>query len=356
MPRRGQAAAQTICRATQDQVAPPAAPPESSRPRTRCRSWHAGQPDRNKQHLRRWHQHRECRVGWRICHHAQRRLSAEREDRLQQLRREGRRLQWRPHSVSHRKSRKRCTRQRLFQGLASRPYEYRALRTVSALQFPVSLLSVGLNRDQNRFNNYGRAFSAGPSGATISSGSSITRPALSPPVQRRKAAYETSQFDSSAAASGSIASKYLSYKGEGAASSGLVQTTCAQVGLVEGVNCATTTGGLDVGSPLKSALGTQDPTYGGSTNHPGVGGGLDGVPDLALFNTVNPTSTSQQQYNGRLDAQVRNNDHLAFAIYWVPSDTTKLSRARAFGEPWHHSQINDAFSVIFGITPSRRHC
>lgn len=41
MPRRGQAAAQTICRATQDQVAPPAAPPESSRPRTRCRSRHA---------------------------------------------------------------------------------------------------------------------------------------------------------------------------------------------------------------------------------------------------------------------------------------------------------------------------
>ena len=207
----------------------------------------------------------------------------------------------------------------------------------------------GLNRDQNRFNNYGGSL-GGPFWRNHIFGFFNYETSPLSASTTAQSWYETSQFDSSAAASGSIASKYLSYKGEGVASSGLVQTTCAQVGLVEGVNCATTTGGLDVGSPLKSALGTQDPTYGGSTNHPGVGGGLDGVPDLALFNTVNPTSTSQQQYNGRLDAQVRNNDHLAFAIYWVPSSTTNYQGPVRSANLWHHSQINDAFSVIWNHT------
>ena len=162
--------------------------------------------------------------------------------------------------------------------------------------------------------------------------------------------YETSQFDSTAAASGSIASQYLSYKGEGVASSSIIQETCASIGLVEGVNCTTTSSGLDVGSPLKGvALGAQDPGY-TSSNSPGVGGGLDGVPDIAYFNTVNPTVISQQQYNGRMDAQATGNDHLSFAIYWVPTSSTDYNGPTRSANLWHHTQVNDAFSGIWNHT------
>jgi hypothetical protein len=162
--------------------------------------------------------------------------------------------------------------------------------------------------------------------------------------------YETSEFDSSAAPTGSIASQYLTYPGEGVASSSLVQETCKSIGLNEGKNCVTTTTGLDVGSPLKGvALGTQDPSY-SSPQSPGIGGGLDGVPDIGFYNTVNPTTIAQKQYNGRMDAQARQNDHLTFAIYWVPTETTDYNGPTRSANLWHHSQINDAFSGIWNHT------
>jgi hypothetical protein len=210
--------------------------------------------------------------------------------------------------------------------------------------------SRGLNRDPSRFNNYGGSL-GGPFWKNRVFGFFNYETSPYSSSGTAQGWYETSQFDQSAAASGSIASQYLTYKGEGVASgASLIQRTCAQVGLQEGVNCATTTGGLDLGSPLKSALGTQDPTYGGSTNTPGVGSGLDGVPDVAFFNTLNPTSTTQAQYNGRLDANIRQNDHLAFAIYWVPSTTTDFQGPVRSANLWHHSQVNDAFSLIWNHT------
>jgi hypothetical protein len=215
---------------------------------------------------------------------------------------------------------------------------------------PGTPASRGLNRDPSRFNNYGGSL-GGPFWKNRVFGffNHETSPYSSSGTAQGW--YETSQFDQSAAASSSIASQYLTYKGEGVASgASLIQRTCAQVGLQEGVNCATTTGGLGLGSPLKSALGTQDPTYGGSTNTPGVGSGLDGVPDVGFFNTVNPTSTTQAQYNGRLDANIRQNDHLAFAIYWVPSTTTDFQGPVRSANLWHHSQVNDAFSLIWNHT------
>jgi hypothetical protein len=162
--------------------------------------------------------------------------------------------------------------------------------------------------------------------------------------------YQTPQFFASAAPGNSIAEKYLSFKGEGVASTALLQKTCADIGLQEGVNCATLAGGLDVGSPLKIGLGKQDPTYGGSSGTPGVGSGLDGVPDLGFYNTIDPTNTSQAQYNGRLDADVTKNDHASFAIYWVPVTSTYYNGPARPANLWHHSQINDAFSVIWNHT------
>jgi Carboxypeptidase regulatory-like domain len=205
----------------------------------------------------------------------------------------------------------------------------------------------GLNRDESRFNNYGGSL-GGPFWRNRLFGFFNWETSPYSASATAQGWYETSQFDSTAAPSGSIASKYLGYKGVGVASSGLIARTCSQVGLQEGVNCATTSGGLDIGSPLKGVpLGTQDPSYGGSANSPGIGGGLDGVPDVGYFNTVNPTTIAQNQYNGRLDAQVRGNDHVAFAIYWVPLTTTDYNGPIRSANLWHHTQVNDAFSLIW---------
>ncbi|MGB8030093.1 MAG: carboxypeptidase regulatory-like domain-containing protein [Terracidiphilus sp.] len=165
--------------------------------------------------------------------------------------------------------------------------------------------------------------------------------------------YETSQFDSSAG-TGPIAKEYLSFKGEGVASGAtMIARTCASIGLTEGVNCITLSNGLDVGSPLTSGVGYQDLTYGGNSGIPGVGGGLNPsnpLPALAYFNTVDPTSTSQFQYNGRLDADVTKKDRVTFALYWVPVSTTDYNGPVRSANLWHHSQTNDAFSLIWNHT------
>ncbi len=97
-------------------------------------------------------------------------------------------------------------------------------------------------------------------------------------------------------------------------------------------------------------MGKQDPTYGGSSGTPGVGNGLDGIPDIAYFNTVDPTTVSQKQYNGRLDGNVTGKDHVSFAIYWVPVDSTSFNGPTRSANFWHHSQVSDAFSVIWNHT------
>ena len=100
-------------------------------------------------------------------------------------------------------------------------------------------------------------------------------------------------------------------------------------------------------SPPASAI---DITYGGNSSTPGVGGGLDTVPDIAFFNAVDPTTTSQIQYNGRLDADVTRKDHLAFAIYWQPVSTTDFNGPVRAANLWHHTVVNDAFSLIWNHT------
>ncbi len=86
--------------------------------------------------------------------------------------------------------------------------------------------------------------------------------------------YDTSAFDG-LGPSGSIASKYLTFAGGGVHSAGLVSQTCSAIGLSEGVNCVTVPGqGLNLGSPLKTTLGSQDPGWTGPFT-PGIGGGLD---------------------------------------------------------------------------------
>jgi Carboxypeptidase regulatory-like domain len=209
----------------------------------------------------------------------------------------------------------------------------------------------GLNRDDNRFNNYGASL-GGPiwKNKIFAFFAFETSPLAASTTAQGW--YETSQFDATAATPGSIAAQYLSFPGNAVHASGMIPRTCASVGLSEGVNCNTEPGGLDIGSPLKTGLGMQDLTYGGDPSHPGVGGGLDGIPDIALFNTVNPTTTSQIQYNGRLDADVTHKDRLSFAIYYVPLTTTDFNGPIRSQNLWHHNQVNDAFSLIWNRTIS----
>jgi Carboxypeptidase regulatory-like domain/TonB dependent receptor len=170
--------------------------------------------------------------------------------------------------------------------------------------------------------------------------------------------YETSAFAASAP-SGSIAAKYLTFPGSGVVSTGINASTCANAGLVDAAhvtslqptpNCAEIPGqGLDIGSPLKTALGTQDLGW-VSPSSPGVGGGLDGVADIANFITSSTTTSSKAQYNGRLDADVTSRDRIGFAIYYVPQLASFLNGgARAYNF-FHHSQINEAYSGIWNHT------
>jgi hypothetical protein len=163
--------------------------------------------------------------------------------------------------------------------------------------------------------------------------------------------YDTPAFDA-LAPSGSIAAKYLTFPGSGVASIGINPSTCADAGLTEGVNCHAIPGqGLNVGSPLTTPLGTQDPNWTSATN-PGVGAGLSNVADIANYITSSTSTFSKVQYNGRLDADVTAKDRIGFAIYWVPQSSSFLNGAARQYNFFHHSQINDAFSAIWNHTIS----
>ena len=204
----------------------------------------------------------------------------------------------------------------------------------------------GLNRDESRFNQYGGSL-GGPiwKNRIFAFFAFETSPLSASSTSQNW--YETSQFDSSAATPGSIAAQYLSFPGNAVATNAIVPRNCGNIGLQEGVNCRTLPGGLDVGSPLKSGLGHQDLSYGGNSSQPGVGGGLDGIPDLALFNSVNPTNTSQMQFNGRVDADVTQKDRVSFALYWVPVTVTNFQGTNRPLNLWHHSSVNNAFTLMW---------
>jgi hypothetical protein len=209
--------------------------------------------------------------------------------------------------------------------------------------------SRGLLRNSQRFNQFGGSI-----------GGPLWKDRLfaffSYETQRNNSAvsatgwYETSAFDG-LAPSGSIASQFLTFPGAGVNSSGLINQTCADAGLTEGVNCITIPGqGLNIGSPLTGPLGSQDLSWQSPTT-PGVGGGLNSsVADIAEYTTVDPTNVVDEQYNGRLDANISAKDHATFAIYWVPVSQTHFNGPVRKYNLYHHSAVNDAFSGIWNHT------
>jgi len=168
--------------------------------------------------------------------------------------------------------------------------------------------------------------------------------------------YETPQFLSGAAASGSIASKITGYPGEGASFNLIIPKSCADAGLPNPAQCQPvfnggTYAGLDIGSPLKLPLGTQDPTY-VSGGNPGVGGGLDGVPDIMFVQTVNPSRTIPNQYQGRMDFQATSKDLIAFSTYYVPSDSTFFNGPARSANLWHSDRLNETATLLWDRTIS----
>ena len=152
-----------------------------------------------------------------------------------------------------------------------------------------------------------------------------------------------------AAPSGSIASTLLTFPGEGAAISQALPITCADAN-IPSTNCQPAGNGLDIGSPLTTPLGTQDPTFGQTATPVGIGNGFDGIPDLEFVDTVNPNKSIATQYNGRVDYQVTSNDLLAYSLYWVPNNATFFNGQARPANLWHSDRTNYSQSVLWNHT------
>jgi hypothetical protein len=179
---------------------------------------------------------------------------------------------------------------------------------------------------------------------------------------------ETPQFLTQGAA-GSIANTLLSFPGEGTAIGHVVtgMTTCANAGFLDAAaaaalpvpqapNCAEIGGdatgaqGIDIGSPIKGPLGTHDATFGSTFAPFGVGGGLDGVPDLAFVQTTNPNDSVQTQYNGSIDFQATHNDLVSFKAYWVPNNATFFNGNARAANLWNSDRLNQSAALLWNHT------
>jgi len=163
--------------------------------------------------------------------------------------------------------------------------------------------------------------------------------------------YETPQFLQTAGSSSSIARKLLSYPGEGPSYTRQIGMSCAQVGL-PATQCRDASGGLDLGSPLATALGASDPSYGQTGTPYGIGSGFDGVPDAMFVQTTSPNNNTSQQFNGRMDYNPTSSDQIAFSIYWVPIDTHSYNGPARAANSWNHSSLAQSWTGIYTRTIS----
>lgn len=214
---------------------------------------------------------------------------------------------------------------------------------VSGLPAPCTPAQRGLLRDEQQFNQYGGSL-GGPLWKNKIFAFFAYEGERSGTINNTSTGwYDTPQFDK-LAPSGSIASTYLGYPGTGVSGTQIAQT-CADIGLAP-TACRTVPGGLNIGSPLTSPLGTQDPTWAG-TSTPGVGSGLGNTPDIADYTAINPTTITDDQYNGRVDADITAKDRLTGTIYWVPTTSTYFNGPVRPMDLWHHNVTNNAFTGIW---------
>jgi len=170
--------------------------------------------------------------------------------------------------------------------------------------------------------------------------------------------YETPQFISAVTSSvpKSIAAKILGFPGEGASYNLIIPKSCSDAGLTAPGQCQAIYSngqyqGLDIGSLLKTPPGTADPTY-VSNGTPGVGGGLDGIPDVMYVQTVNPFNQVPQQYNGRMDFQMTSKDLITFSEYFVPVSTVDYNGPTRAANLWHNDRLNEDGTLLWNHTLS----
>jgi hypothetical protein len=205
-----------------------------------------------------------------------------------------------------------------------------------------------VQKDENRFNQFGGSL-GGPIWKNKLFAFFSYETLRNNSVSVATGWYETPQFLQNAGPANSIARQLLSYPGEGPSSSTMVAMSCAQAGLASS-QCRDVSGGLDLGSPLTTALGTQDPTYGLTATPFGVGNGFDGVPDAMFVQTVSPNINTSVQYNGRLDYNPTQRDLLAFSIYWVPVDSHFYNGPQRAANRWNHNSLAQSWTAIWTHT------
>ena len=202
-------------------------------------------------------------------------------------------------------------------------------------------------RNNSRFNDYGGSV-GGPIWKNKIFAFFSYEAVVNGGVTNAQSWYETPTLFPSAPA-GSIAAKYGAYPGMNVKFSNFEEQTCVSAGLVEGPNCHEIVGqGLDIGSPLTTALGTKDTTFVDNLN-PGVGNGLDGVADIFNVKTVGPNNTTAKQYNGRLDFNATNSDLIAFSIYRAPNMSVSANGFRP-ANLFNHEATNEAETLLWNHT------
>jgi hypothetical protein len=220
---------------------------------------------------------------------------------------------------------------------------------LNAFQRPFGLGKGSERRVTNRFNQYGGSV-GGPiikhhlfaffSYETLRNAS----------VNTNNTWAETPQFLTQAPA-GTIANSLLAFPGEGTAISSIITRTCEQAGFTTGVNCNPIGAqGLDIGSPIIGAVGTHDATFGQAATPFGIGGGLDGTPDIAFVQTTNPNRTTSTQYNGRVDFQATQKDLITFSMYYVPNNATFFNGNARSANLWHSDRTNESGALLWQHT------
>ena len=162
--------------------------------------------------------------------------------------------------------------------------------------------------------------------------------------------YETAEFEQSAGPANSLARNYLSFPGNAPSFLNVIPYTCSLAGLTSSQCRDTPSGGLDLGSPLQTPLGTQDPTVGAAGTPFGIGSGFDGIPDIRNLRTFSPNNYVGTQYNGRMDYQITSRDLATFSIFWVPVDTSSFNGPARSQNAWNHSQLNQSYAAVWNHT------
>jgi len=161
--------------------------------------------------------------------------------------------------------------------------------------------------------------------------------------------FETPQYLAKAGPAGSKARTMMGFAGQTPLMIGTSPLTCAQVGL-PATQCRDAEGGLDLGSPLTTPLGTADDTFGKTGTPYGVGGGLDGVADVMRVVTLTPSSTQANQYNGRIDYNPTAKDMVAFSSYWVPTMAHSINGPARLLNQWNSDRLSQSWTGIWTRT------